>query len=58
MRSRTNDQHDQEQERYRLAAAAALEQLEWAVSYLHRLRKSEIARALDRNRRQIAERLR
>jgi hypothetical protein len=57
MRSRANDDHDRERERYRLAATVALEQLEWAVGYLHRLRKSEIASALDRNRKQIAKRL-
>jgi hypothetical protein len=58
MRSRANDKHDREQERYRLAATAALEQLEWTIGYLHRLRKSELASALDRNRKQIAKRLR
>jgi hypothetical protein len=44
---------DQEIERYRDAAAAALGQLEWIVGYLHTIRKRQIAGAIDRNRRQI-----
>jgi hypothetical protein len=39
--------------RYRLAAEEALEQLEWCVDYLRRIRKGTIADAVDRNRRQI-----
>jgi hypothetical protein len=39
--------------RYRRAAEEALEQLEWCVSYLHRIRKSEIADVIDKNRRHI-----
>jgi hypothetical protein len=49
---------DGEIERYREAAQTALGQLEWTVSYLDRIHKRQIARALDRNRRQIAERIR
>jgi hypothetical protein len=48
---------DLEAERYRRAAAHALGQLEWIVAYLHKVRKSELARALDRNRKQIQERI-
>lgn len=48
---------DAEVERYREAATAALEQLEWSVGYLREIRKPELANALDRNRRQIAERM-
>jgi hypothetical protein len=47
---------DRESERYRRAALEALGQLEWCVDYLYRLRKSEIARGISRNRRQIIER--
>jgi hypothetical protein len=47
---------DRESERYRRAALEALGQLEWCIDYLHGLRKSEIARALSRNRRRIIER--
>jgi hypothetical protein len=49
---------DAEVERYRDAATAALEQLEWSVGYLREIRKPELANALDRNRKQIAERMR
>jgi hypothetical protein len=47
--------HEREDEinRYRLAAEEALEQLDWCVGYLHRIRKGGIADAVDRNRRQI-----
>jgi hypothetical protein len=49
---------DDEIERYREAAASALGQLEWIVGYLHKIRKDQIARALDRNRKQIIEEIR
>jgi hypothetical protein len=48
---------DDEVERYRDAATAALEQLEWSVGYLREIRKPELANALDRNRRQILQRM-
>jgi hypothetical protein len=47
----------EEAERYREAATAALEQLEWSVGYLREIRKPELANAIDRNRRQILERM-
>jgi hypothetical protein len=48
---------DLEAERYRQAAVHALGQLEWVVGYLRTQRKSELARALDRNRQQILARV-
>jgi hypothetical protein len=48
---------DVEIERYREASDSALGQLEWIVGYLHRIRKGNIAMALDRNRKQIIEEL-
>ena len=39
--------------RYRLAAEEALEQLDWCVSYLQRIRKYHIAKAIEQNRSQI-----
>jgi len=48
--------HDAERERQ--AAEMALEQLEWVIGYLTKIRKPAIARALDRNRRTIIERAR
>ena len=44
--------------RCRKAADLAMEQLDWIISYLHRIRKHEIARALQRNRTSIAKRYR
>jgi hypothetical protein len=49
---------DREIERYREAAMAALDQLEWCINYLYRVRKPDIARAIGRNRKQILKRLR
>jgi hypothetical protein len=49
---------DRESERYRRAAVEALGQLEWCIDYLYGLRRSEIARALSRNRSQIIQRAR
>ena len=59
MASRSSNGNDRERrvdaeiERYQEAADSALGQLEWIVGYLHKIRKPQIARALDRNRKQI-----
>jgi hypothetical protein len=45
MRART-----EEAERYRLAAEEALNQLDWCVSYLYRIRKGSIAKVVEKNR--------
>jgi hypothetical protein len=52
---RDDDARRREEEiaRYRLAAEETLDQLEWCVQYLHRIRKSRIAEAIDKNRRSI-----
>lgn len=47
---------DQQARRYREAAELALEQLDWCIAYLRRIRKPNIARALEANRREIARR--
>ena len=39
--------------RYQLAAEEALEQLDWCVSYLQRIRKTGIAKVIEQNRSQI-----
>lgn len=44
--------------RYRKAAHLAIEQLDWVIGYLHRIRKHELARALQRNRATIVKRYR
>jgi hypothetical protein len=49
---------DREIERYREAATSTLEQLEWVVGYLFTIRKPELARAVERNRRRISEGMR
>ena len=46
-----------ETERYRKAAHLALDQLDWCVEYLHRLRKPTIAKQLAKNRSAIGARL-
>jgi hypothetical protein len=56
-----NDQgreRNREIERYRQAAISTLEQLEWVVGYLYQIRKPQLARAVDRNRKRIVERIR
>ena len=53
-----NDRDDvDELERYRRAAEDALQQLDWCIGYLHGIRKTEISRALARNRSQIRTQL-
>jgi hypothetical protein len=49
---------ERESERYRRAAVEALGQLEWCIEYLYGQRRTEIARALSRNRNRIIERAR
>ena len=51
--SRSNSQSDSKQDeadRYRRAAEDALQQLDWAIGYLHGIKKTDISRALARNR--------
>ena len=49
---------DHEIDAYREAATAALDQLEWAIGYLNRIGKTEIAVVLGRNRRYIVKDMR
>jgi hypothetical protein len=48
---------DDEVERYRRAAEDALQQLDWCIGYLHGIRKTQISRALSRNRSHIRSQL-
>ena len=48
---------DREIQRYRQAVTLTLEQLERATGYLHKLPKSGLARALERQRKQITQSL-
>lgn len=43
-------------ESYREAARLALDQLDWCISYLHRINKPTIAERLRENRRSIIKR--
>ena len=47
------DQTQQDTERYRRAAEDALQQLDWCIGYLHAIHKTQISRALARNRSHI-----
>ena len=51
-----NDKQD-EADRYRKAAEDALQQLDWAIGYLHGIRKVEISKALAKNRSYIRKQL-
>ena len=56
MGSRETDLN-REIQRYRQAVTLTLEQLEWATGYLHKLHKPGLARALERQRKQIVQSL-
>jgi hypothetical protein len=52
------DQHDPDElERYRRAAEDALQQLDWAIGFLHGIRKNAEAKVLARNRQTIRQHL-
>ena len=44
-------------DRYRRAAEDALQQLDWAIGYLHGIRKTEISKSLAKNRSYIRQQL-
>jgi hypothetical protein len=54
---RGGSERDEELERYRRAAEDALQQLDWAIGYLHGIRKTDISRALAKNRSHIRSKL-
>jgi hypothetical protein len=54
----TSDDAKEAAARYRRAAEATLDQLEWCVNYLYRIRKPRIAQAIEENRRTIRRRMR
>jgi hypothetical protein len=54
--SETQSKQD-EADRYGRAAEDALQQLDWAIGYLHGIRKTEISKALAKNRSYIRTRL-
>jgi hypothetical protein len=46
-----------EAERYRRAAEDALQQLDWAIGYIHGIKKWKVSRVLARNRTEIRRNL-
>jgi hypothetical protein len=48
---------EREANRYRMAAEDALGQLDWAIGYLHGIRKTQISKALAKNRSVIRRQL-
>ena len=54
--SHTDSKQD-EADRYRRAADDALQQLDWAIGYLHGIRKTDISKALAKNRSFIRQQL-
>jgi hypothetical protein len=57
-RGRTEHDAKEEAARYRRAAEEALDQLEWCVNYLYRIRKPRIADAVQKNRSVIRRQMR
>ena len=53
---RQSDKQD-DTDRYRQAAEDALQQLDWTIGYLHGIHKTDISRALAKNRSYIRQRL-
>jgi hypothetical protein len=56
-RSSRNGGGRDDADRYRRAADDALQQLDWAIGYLHGIRKTGISKALAKNRSYIRSRL-
>jgi hypothetical protein len=56
-RSSQSSSRDGDEARYRQAAEDALQQLDWTIGYLHGIRKTEISRALAKNRSYIRRQL-
>lgn len=57
MTTHRDDESADELERYRRAAEDALQQLDWAIGFLHGIRKSKEAEQLARNRSYIRQQL-
>ena len=53
----SNDPPKDDTERYRKAAEDALQQLDWAIGYLHGIGKTSVSRSLARNRSYIRQHL-
>ncbi|HEX4720278.1 MAG TPA: hypothetical protein VH300_17280 [Thermoleophilaceae bacterium] len=53
----SSESNQQEADRYRRAAEDALQQLDWAIGYLHGIKKTGISKALAQNRSYIRRNL-
>jgi hypothetical protein len=51
------DDKQEEADRYRRAAEDALQQLDWAIGYLHGIKKTDISKSLAKNRSYIRTQL-
>jgi hypothetical protein len=49
-RNGNSESKQDETDRYRRAAEDALQQLDWTIGYLHGIKKTEISKALAKNR--------
>jgi len=58
MQGSARNRSDRDVQRYKAAANAALEQLDWVISYLNRIGRRSVAETLRRNRENIARRVR
>jgi hypothetical protein len=56
-RQKPGESKQDEADRYRQAAEDALQQLDWTIGYLHGIRKTDISKALARNRSAIRRNL-
>jgi len=52
-----NGSRHSDEEMYRRAAEDALQQLDWAIGYLHGIHKTQISKALAKNRSYIRKRM-
>ena len=57
-RARREEATEREIARYRRAAEATLNELDWCINYLHRIRKPDIAKAIAKNRSTIRRQMR
>jgi len=56
-KGRDGSSSQNEADRYRRAAEDALQQLDWAIGYLHGIHKTDISKALAKNRTYIRRQL-
>jgi hypothetical protein len=54
---RAGSNGSRDEEKYRRAAEDALQQLDWAIGYLHGIRKTQISKVLSKNRAYIRTQL-